>query len=395
MASLRGDEVKIMAFCFLVGGGLIVTAIRNHKRHRKVSDTHRSKIATAPQGFVEFEGFAWPTGETTVVQGGHEAVYYSFELQQKVSNGKRTDWKPVYKSLHANPFFLVDATGLVRLDLTDVELNLEDSRKTLWARLDKIEKDRILNHVVKEQISGFPPSSGGVYNFFAGAFRVVETEIRVGAPIYATGNYQSITGGPQKIQQPGLRDFCQKVFEHSARRLKNVNHLLDTNRDGHVSCEEAVSGYGMAARLSRHKAQLPGSTETEFTVYGHLSSSASQQFFLASGFEEHLKGRLSLHLWLKFGGGAVLCTIGLLIATGNSVKTFLQNRSTAAISQATRALATAPAVRPVVKVLHEDPAVLHKECVQSISLSCYKLIDREKEYSLSPEQVQFYRRQIK
>ena len=56
------DRMSLQIVFFGLGGGayLIYNGFKNLSKHRKAQDTATSRISSAPQGFVEIQGYAWP-----------------------------------------------------------------------------------------------------------------------------------------------------------------------------------------------------------------------------------------------------------------------------------------------------------------------------------------------
>lgn len=376
------DEIKLIAFCIIFGGGMLWNAIRKSRRARLVADTPRSKTATAPQGFVELEGFAWPCDKTMISNSGLEAVYYTLKVQKLVSTGsgknKRTTWTTVYTLNHCPLFYLADATGLVTIDPSKAELNLNTVTTRNWGAIPKADQERLIG-LVGNQISGFPPKTG-LFALFSSSFRAIENELPVGCQVYASGDFRSITGEEVKVKAEGMTDFAKKVFEMSSRGLKNVSRILDKNGDGKVSAEEARTGYTDAAKIARAKAKLAGSVEQEFALHGSLGGSTSHALFIADTSEEHLKSRLKKWLWLQFiaGAGGVTAGIGLAIALylpdiqGKAGA----NRSAASISKSELAM---------------QMNTLHNSCSRGLAEACVLLLNRQEEFKLSKQYVDFYK----
>src|SRR5262245_60860904 len=120
---------------FGAGGGFNPGGLFRRKGERAsarhIQDTPRSKVATAPQGLVEVEGFAWPESEVDKTLNGLEAVYRCLTLQRQdteYDDGKRRKvWKTVGGYSTGRPFYVVDETGLALVDLAGVDVNMADS----------------------------------------------------------------------------------------------------------------------------------------------------------------------------------------------------------------------------------------------------------------------------
>ena len=87
MNEVSADFYQAVGVAIVFCGGLLYNAIKKYKTVRKIEDTAKSNIATAPQGYVEFQGFAWPMQKSVQCTRGFEAVYYSFSLQRQETQG--------------------------------------------------------------------------------------------------------------------------------------------------------------------------------------------------------------------------------------------------------------------------------------------------------------------
>ncbi len=376
------DRFKVVAICLGVGYWLIYHAIRNHRRARQMADTPRSKAISAPQGFVELEGFAWPADKTIKSVGGADSVYYSFVLQREETQGsgknRRRVWVTKYSFRHADLFYLIDPTGLVLIDPQKAELNLDKAHTRHWQRLDSKERERIVTQIVKSPVSNFPPSNF-LFGLFSSKFRVVENEIFVGSPLYASGDFQALDAGAESIQSPGLTDFARKVFSGPTGSIRDMRVILDTNGDGKVSVKEAHEGYAMAAKTARAKASLStAGEETDFKIHGTLGSSESAKLHLADAFETHVQHRLTQFLWLRLAGGSACVTLGIVIAVGIDPSAKIELNSAPSVAQ-----------RSVAAV--KSPTEYHKECLAGSSAACTHLISKQHQYQLRPENLLYYK----
>src|SRR5690606_11764211 len=162
--SMTEAELKGIAFCFIAGGGMVYRAIRTKKITREIADTPRSKTASAPQGLVELEGFAWPAGEVARCVSGEEVVYYRLEIQRAESRGsgknRRTEWVSVFTHAPCAPFYVVDATGLALVTPATCEVDTHEKKTRAWGKLNANERKAVLAICAGKTITGFPPSDG-------------------------------------------------------------------------------------------------------------------------------------------------------------------------------------------------------------------------------------------
>jgi hypothetical protein len=326
------DSIKGVLVCLIFGGGLIWSAMSRRKKARKVEDTPRSKVSSAPQGLVELQGFAWPKNLCVRTIDEREAVCYHISIERKETQGsgknRRTTWVSVFAWGHTHPFYLVDATGLAEVHPGMSELDVATKQTRSWSALTKQQRVQVVALVGGRPIAGFPPGSG-FFGLFSSAYRVVESEIRVGSPLYASGSFRTPTAHSEMARVPGLTSFAARVLNFEKRSFKDVTVLLDKNKDGKVTEDEAREGYSFAARLSRDKAQKGEEPEKEFPVFGVLERSASHALVLADAHESHLVNRLNRFFYPKILSGAALITLGialLLMSVGLGPRAGLMDR---------------------------------------------------------------------
>ncbi len=316
-------KLKIIGVCLVFGVIFLIRALRRHKKLRQVTDTPRSKTRTAAQGFVELEGFAWPDSTTVLSSSGHEAIYHCFQLQKEVSRGsgrqRRRTWETVFERRHVQPFYLIDAQGLIWLDPNGADLNLEATSIRSWRSLNSSEQERILRSIVNAPLASFPPSMA-FFGLFSPKYRIVENEIRVGSPMYVTGDFKAIEGEIPDVRDPGLLYFAGRSFDLKTGAIKNISKILDTDGDGSVDAEEAKQGYSFLAKIARQKAKdsaIATSTfEKPMHLHGTMGSSQTNRLFIADTHQIHLTKRLERFLWTQFIGGAALITIAIVLGWG-------------------------------------------------------------------------------
>lgn len=386
MADHSPDTLKLIAFLIITGLTLFIWAIRNHRRARKIQDTPRSKIASAPQGYAEFEGFAWPASDVFDAPGGFKAVYYSFQLQREETRGsgknRKRVWVTVFSFAHGGHFYLVDATGLALIDWKGAALSLDSGRTQSWRSVSETEKNRILTKVMKPgAVPGFPPSTF-LFGLFSSKYRIVENKILVGSPIYACGDFRSKTAIHERITRPGLSQFCERVFDPKTRSTKDLKHLLDKNGDQKITPEEAQLGYAMAARGAWHAAETQTLEEREFELCGTISSSPEHKLLFADVHEHHFLHRLQRFFWLKFAGGAVLLSAGITLAVAPETFDGADHFEPAAAPGPVRTVETSLA----------SSAELHQSCVDGMVDSCRLLVRNQTRFRLSADYLKYYRK---
>lgn len=369
-----------------MGAMMVYRAMKQKAQARMIEDTARSKVETAAQGHGEFQGYAWPIGEPYPDHKGDGRVYYAFALQREETKGsgknKRTEWVTRFSYGHYEPFYLVDPTGLAMIDIRGADLNLTGAKTRMWNSIPADEQAYLLKRDKIKEVPGFPPKSG-VFGLFASKYRVVENEIRVGSPLFASGDYQTAGEDSMLVQEPGLTDFTNKVIDIQNRRFKDLTRLIDKNGDGQLSEIEMREGYTFAAKLSRNKAKLENNkaSERHFEVYGSLQSTPDHKLLLADVHEQFLVQRLVRFKNAQLFAGWAMVVGALLLPIASQ---FSQSGS----SSAQREIA---AEKEKMKMY---VGILHQQCVANQVEACSKLIRESQSYHLTPAHLKYYQDQI-
>lgn len=373
---------QLVAAGLVIGGGLLVNAIKRHRRVRHIQDSPRSRIAAAAQGFNEFEGFAWPKEQVIKTISNEEAVYYEFLLQREESRGsgknRRTEWVTIYSESHVSPFFIVDPTGIAVIDPAVGEVNLCDSKHKKYNSLSDAEKANVQSRVA-DSAPGFPPSKG-FFGAFSANFRVCEKTILIGSPLYATGDFHAGYQAMSVLIDGGLVSFTKKVIDKENKRYRDIRNIIGKGSAGKINGQAAIRCYSAAARVARLN---PHKDEQQLPVHGVICSNENHKLFFADRHEELLISDLSGGNFLRLGGGAALIAgaIVFVIFQIFGAEAFEWKKQTS-IEQ-TSASVSDTTDRNFINVLHTG-------CVEGRVSQCEILLHNKAKYQLSVEYIQYY-----
>lgn len=396
-------DIESLIYSIFGGAGLLASSFKRHKQLREIENQPTSKVVSAPQGYVELQGFAWPKTNIITHWQQQELLFYSLAIEKKVTSGsgknRRTHWEPVYYSKKEVPTLLLDATGAVEIKseffAQDPNLNQSGNffakiltiarqshffrpaieqaspgKTRMWGALSVEEQNYLLKNIVTGQIRDFPPTKG-LLGIFSSAFRITEKYVPIGAPIYIKGNYSS-DGPPDFIPcTQGLYDFCRMVFDQR-RSIKDLRHLLDKNQNGKISTEELLEGYPrLATQVRKLVNQAPPPADPP-KIYGAVEPNAEHGLVIYFSHQEQILKTLKKKVYMHLGAGLILLTYGLSTLVGKQVAQAWEDFKTPAIK---RAIASKP-------ITQEMPAAappqtrkaLHQECVNNSLSSCMSLL---------------------
>jgi|GEM_PF-4635910 len=295
--SKSSDDAFVLGIAALAfGAGLIYTSIKNFRKGRKIQDTARIEIGSAPQGLVEVEGYAWPAINTMAAVCGRSVVYYHYKVQQYVKRGKNSHWETKHEFNFNNPFYVIDSSGvcLVHPDKKCMEVREYTTRLSGYG-----EHVEALTQLARPAVGGFLGS------LFSRSYRLLENKILVGSPVYVCGEMRSRGASPVKIKG-AYKKFLERV---KLTRTNPVFRLqkFDKNRDGKITEQEMLEG------LSDTSKEIPGATEEAIALAGVISNSETHSLILGDCHQEELLKRVSSYNYLKMLGGVLLIGIGIFI----------------------------------------------------------------------------------
>lgn len=391
MASNGGNLIQGIAACASVGSYLLYNALSRLRKIRSIADTPTSKSSTAPQGFIELQGFAWIKDKTNQTIEGSEALYYSIKLERLEKKGKKKVWKTVFEQTHANTFYVVDEHGLVEARINKGDLEL-DPKTRAWTGLASQEQERFLASF-NTGIPNFPPT-GFFTKLFSHKYRVTEWELLLGSPVYASGNFRTEKQEAPQIKSRALTEFFKKTtVSLSSKKTRN----LSAKQKRELFCDTAQT-------LRSH---LPlEAPESDFKIYGIISSSENHKLLIADCHQEDLLEKLGSFLKLKFAGSAICLTL----AIAGTLQMVVPKSKLNAIDDIfiEKALETDQVLQKVTSTkeglpLNREIATqqpievfdankLHFECIAKKTESCKNLLAKAQEINLSPAHISAYRR---
>lgn len=278
---------------------------QNLSRARRIRDTAVSKTASAAQGQVELEGFAWPMEQPLVSLNHIPVVYHALKLQQYKKVGKSHQWITIWtKPCYAN-FYLCDETGACVVQTIDSFVTCE-SRTERLSKLTASEK-HVLNNLLDGEVGYLPTGDGLLSSLFTSGYRIIEERIPVGSFVYTMGKFNSLEGGPRILEDLRLNRLTSKLKDYriNSARFKAV---MDSDRNGTISEEEYQRGFGIVGRSAfSSPSSLPDREPTKkdpYLVHGLLCK-GDEKCEISTFGQNQLLNKLRWRIWGSFIGGGV------------------------------------------------------------------------------------------
>ncbi|MBW8457148.1 MAG: hypothetical protein K0M58_01700 [Thiobacillus sp.] len=170
----------------------------NLKRYRTVADTPTSRIASAPQGYIELVGHGrQPPGAGLVSPiSGLPCLWYRYHVERK--NGNR--WEHIESGISHDTFGISDGSGMALVD--------PDGAEILTSR---------------KQISN------------AGGYRKTEWTLIEGETLYVIGEHVTL-GGPNAVLDK--KSDLSTLLAEWKRDKSTLLERFDANRDGEIGLDE-------------------------------------------------------------------------------------------------------------------------------------------------------------
>ena len=278
----------------MIGGAFTYLGLKNFRKSRKIQDTARIDIASAPQGLVEVEGYAWPLEPSFAAVCGRQVVYYNYKVQELVKRDKDSSWETRYEFNHNASFYVIDQSGVCIVNPAKDSMDITE----------KITKLDFYAETIEALSQSSRQKSGWLGKIFSGTYRLVEHKLFVGSPVYICGNLQAMNLNQVKIRGD-YKKFLTQIKTMNANPIFKMSKL-DANRDGVLSDDEMIGGI---ADLSKDIAAR--AVESETKLAGTISSSEAHNLIVADGHQEQYLKRLTSFNLLKIWGGAALICAGL------------------------------------------------------------------------------------
>lgn len=170
----------------------------NLKRYRTVADTPTSRIASAPQGYIELvgRGLQPPGADLVSPISGLPCLWYRYRVERK--NGNR--WEHVESGISHDTFGISDGSSVVLVD--------PDGAEILTSR---------------KQVSS------------AGGYRKTEWTLIEGETLYVIGEHVTL-GGPNAVLDK--KSDLSTLLTEWKRDKSSLLERFDTNRDGEIGLDE-------------------------------------------------------------------------------------------------------------------------------------------------------------
>lgn len=209
-----------IALCFLV-----YRIYQIFQRFRFISDTPTSRIASAPQGYIELNGLGdrLTGADITSPFSGRNCIWYHCIVEKRKHINRYSSWVEESNEKSDQIFKLEDETGHCLVDPEDA--TVIPTEKQIW-------------YGSNLQAKNLPfKNRGWFFNRIGGMgkYRFTEKLIPVAEPVYVIGRLKTVT---QNINEHTLKQQTEDMLRTWKMQPERFLRKFDLNKDGKIKGKE-------------------------------------------------------------------------------------------------------------------------------------------------------------
>ncbi|MCB1773583.1 MAG: hypothetical protein KDI88_08200 [Gammaproteobacteria bacterium] len=250
------------------------------RRARHIEDVPTARVRSAPQGYVELTGTAHAMEGEPIIAPLSNTVCCWYRYRVEHRDGSR--WDLVESGSSDGIFLLRDETGECVVDPEGAEVTSSHTRSwasdgsgfgglPVHARLPSLGRTADLVVGVGGKVL---EALGG-----AGQYRYTEAVILDGDPLYAIGEFHSLSAGDQAAS---IRDMTGAILREWKRQPETLRERFDLDRDGAIDPEE----WDRARAAAEREASAEYAASLQRAHVHTLRRPADRRYFLLSNLEE-------------------------------------------------------------------------------------------------------------
>ena len=316
--SQSGGTLKIAGALIFFGGGALLHGLRRLRQVRRLTDAASSRIASAPQGTVEVQGYAWPVKPLENPFELSNVVFYDFKIEEERKSGNSSSWHVVFSDTSTQPFAIIDTTGFAIIYPQSADFELR-TKVYPDKELAPGPKNAIQSHLLRKG-SRFEL---GQRTFISHRLRYTFRALFKGSPMNVLGNFSTLATLRAPPLESGFAEFLQRCYSFRKNFVFDLKRF-DKNHDGKISVDEWYDAHLLTAQMKTETYQIQTAGSNSLSTIattttqdpflnssGIFSSSKEQPMSLADCHKGELIERLDKWNWPRILGGALMVAAGL------------------------------------------------------------------------------------
>lgn len=277
------------------------------RRARLFEDIPTSRIRSAAQGYVEFDGYARVMEGPEILGGltGLPCVWWEYKIERKETTGsgknRRTYWRTIARAVSECLFAIDDDTGTCVIDPEGASVTTRGYDR--W-------------YGSQSRWAGPPPESGW-RRWFGGRYRFTERRLDRNRPLYSIGWFRTIGGAGDDFD---TNEEVRRLLVEWKRDQAALIERFDTDGDGGIDMDEWEAARRAAEDEVREE-QLKRALRPGVNVLGLPPARIGRPFVLSAIPQEKLIRRCRLKAAGSLAafflcGGSTVALVGARIAAG-------------------------------------------------------------------------------
>ncbi len=215
--------MMVCAIASLVG--FVLAFYYLHKK-RVIQDIPTSKIRSAAQGYVEFEGHGYLMDGQPVLSPLTQkpCTWYEIKVEEQTRSGNNNNWKTIRKAVSDELFLIKDETGECVIDPEGAKVTVSD--KQVW-----------YGHSATPTKSPGRNKPSFLRSVFSstGKYRYTEKLLHSGETLYAIGMLKTVGGAGAKMD---INEDVRELIREWKADTESMLKRFDLNKDGEIDMDE-------------------------------------------------------------------------------------------------------------------------------------------------------------
>jgi len=278
---------RLATYAIIGGGLLIFKGLKRFYTALKVKGMAPIKIAAAPMGLVELEGFAWPLAnlENTCFEGS-PAVFVNLRMMCQSENQYNSN-KIVWEYTSPFPFLIMDNTGAAIVFPKQAQRDVH----TETIRWNSLSADQQTRFQEKNALTSSPFQMGTMGKVHLATYLLEERSIKIGCPLFIEGTLTPTVQTPNTVDWELATEFVKlaRAFQINPSFMAKGEKSLKTWTDISEQDQRRIFTHFALDMMekSKKKSTKPVLSQTDPSPHKPKKNNYAQRIYGAIGAQEH------------------------------------------------------------------------------------------------------------